>query len=236
MNGIIKENLDRYINLEAPEFAIVLSGKWGSGKSYFIKEYIQEQTKKNKTVRFVKISMLGIKKAEEIHRQIIVNLLNRNKKSILKAIMDLVLSIFGNKYNIELMDIPIDSLVDSSKKDIIFVFDDLTDIESISPEILTYISAFIQKYSYKIILLVDTNELDDDKHEKLVQFSHRIIGKNLNLELELEKSLKDFIDSLQSKFARDILHSNFIILKHIYQKSEYRSLKHIKKDICFVES
>lgn len=47
MNEHIEEYLDYYIGLETPAYAILLRGKWGSGKSWFIKDFIKKELKKN---------------------------------------------------------------------------------------------------------------------------------------------------------------------------------------------
>ena len=35
--------LDWYLDIENPEFAVMIKGEWGSGKSYFIKKYIENK-------------------------------------------------------------------------------------------------------------------------------------------------------------------------------------------------
>jgi len=235
MNGNIKENLDRYINLNAPEFAIALSSKWGGGKTHFLKKYIQEQTKKNKNVRFVKVSLLGVNDTSQMHRQVITNLIRHNRKSLTTRITEVVLSFFGKKYNISIEDIPIDFVVNSIKKEVVFVFDDLGSNQSIEPTMLEYIGAFVQRYNYKVILLIDTDKLSADESRMLEDFKERVVGNDLDLKLELDNTLDDFINSLESKNTKDILKNNFMTIRHIYKEYGTHNLRYIKKNILDFE-
>ena len=72
MNKHIEENLNHYITLENPEYAVLLSGKWGSGKTYFIDRFVEDflkqyttGKKENKT-KFIKISLFGLSKVTQI--------------------------------------------------------------------------------------------------------------------------------------------------------------------------
>ena len=42
MNKHITDYLDKYLKLSKPDFAVMIKGEWGSGKTYFIKKYIDD--------------------------------------------------------------------------------------------------------------------------------------------------------------------------------------------------
>ena len=47
INSHIEEYLDDFCNLtNAPQFAILLKGQWGCGKSWFVNQYIKKKRKK----------------------------------------------------------------------------------------------------------------------------------------------------------------------------------------------
>ena len=41
----LTKRLDYYFRRENPDYAIMITGKWGTGKTYFIKEYIKKAPK-----------------------------------------------------------------------------------------------------------------------------------------------------------------------------------------------
>lgn len=67
MNKHIEKYLKSYLKLDKPEFAVLLTGKWGSGKTYFIDEFINKnETKdeKQEKIKFIKISLFGLKELD----------------------------------------------------------------------------------------------------------------------------------------------------------------------------
>ena len=64
-NEHIEEYLDYYCNLDhSPEYAVLLKGVWGSGKTWFIKKYCEKLGEKKKKVLYV--SLYGITDLAEI--------------------------------------------------------------------------------------------------------------------------------------------------------------------------
>ena len=41
MNRHIEKYLDHYLEITTPDYAVMLKGEWGCGKTYFIKKYIE---------------------------------------------------------------------------------------------------------------------------------------------------------------------------------------------------
>ena len=58
----IKKYFDNYLKSDKSEFAVLLTAKWGSGKTFFIDQYIKDYTKcsKKEEYKFIKISLFGI--------------------------------------------------------------------------------------------------------------------------------------------------------------------------------
>ena len=68
-NEHVEDYLNYYIKSPKPGFAVMLKGKWGSGKTWFIKDYCERNlsTKKepNKQ-RYLYVSLYGISSYSEI--------------------------------------------------------------------------------------------------------------------------------------------------------------------------
>ena len=68
-NKHIEEYFDYYFDGEKNfEYAVLLNGAWGSGKTWFIKKYIQKQESKDKKVAY--ISLNGLSKTSDIDDEI----------------------------------------------------------------------------------------------------------------------------------------------------------------------
>lgn len=48
MNNQIFDFLNEYAKLPSPQYAVLLRGKWGCGKTYFVKNWLAEFDKPNK--------------------------------------------------------------------------------------------------------------------------------------------------------------------------------------------
>ena len=48
MNNQILRFLNEYAKLPSPQYAVLLRGKWGCGKTYFVKNWLAEFNKSNK--------------------------------------------------------------------------------------------------------------------------------------------------------------------------------------------
>lgn len=73
MNKILKEAVDNYINNDNIEYAIMINGLWGSGKTYFFNKYIL-----NNYDNMLYISLNGISTVEEINEKLYYEIL-KNK-------------------------------------------------------------------------------------------------------------------------------------------------------------
>jgi hypothetical protein len=119
-NSHIFAYLDEYIELKQPNYAVMLNGAWGIGKSHAVGSYIADLRKQSKTVAAV--SLYGVRTADEIDTLLLTsahalldNAVAKYGISIGKAFFKKVS--FGT-------DAKVADLLPKSKIDL-FVFDDL---------------------------------------------------------------------------------------------------------------
>lgn len=62
--------LNGYVNDSDVRYAVLINGKWGSGKTYYIKNYLKFELDKDKHIK-VYVSLYGIEKIEDINIYII---------------------------------------------------------------------------------------------------------------------------------------------------------------------
>lgn len=66
----LKKRLDYYLERDNPDYAVMITGKWGTGKTYFIKEYIKNTIERDAHNRFVYLSLYGAKDESDIEKRI----------------------------------------------------------------------------------------------------------------------------------------------------------------------
>ncbi|WP_407250300.1 P-loop NTPase fold protein [Klebsiella michiganensis] len=78
LNNHIIDNLNYYLNTSTPEYAFMITGGWGAGKTYFIENFIKEYNKNaidsQSGNKIIKISLFGFKTTSSIDEMIFQSL------------------------------------------------------------------------------------------------------------------------------------------------------------------
>lgn len=239
----IEESILNYIKKENTNYAILLNGKWGSGKTYFFENSLKlaiENTdfngKKKKTIY---LSLYGISSLEEINKRIVLdNLLTSNDK-----VMNFLDSKWGGRITevaktgfeyIKTLDIPVfKDIVDTKINyenllnftDKVLVLDDLERANLDITDILGYINNFVEHDGVKVVII----GYEDEIAEKLI---HRNLElKMLVSSIVLEKEIIVQSENHQS-FGKnqesEISTSNLIEKKMnelFHRSNEYKRIK-----------
>lgn len=230
INQHINEFLDYYLNLNEPQYAVLLSGKWGSGKTHFIKQF---KEKNKSSYKFIHISLFGLKSKEDIHKQVIFKLFGLENDNLTKATDFIGKFIKGilNKYagvNIALSDIPIDvALKRESNQKVIFIFDDLERIDTGLSEVLGYINVLVEELGQRIILLANEDEIKDRLFYDT--FKEKTIGKTFQIEQDFETAFETFLEKLKN--SKQILQANQSDIKNTFDMAGYQNLRSLRQGI-----
>lgn len=236
----IQEYLENYLKLSNPEYAILLNGKWGSGKTYFIDTFISEHKEAN--IKFIKISLFGLKDTNSIDEEIFQNLhpllgskYTKITGNILKSALKLGVNLDWNQddrkdgtANIDLKEFNLLDFFSDKKKtkqEIIFIFDDLERTEINLKEVLGYINYLVEQSNFKVIILANEEKINDDDYK---EFKEKIIGKTFEVKHSFEHILTSFIDK-KTNLSKEILYRNAQIIKENYEIAKYNNLRHISQ-------
>lgn len=256
VNQHIKENLDYYLDIDEPEYAFLLSGNWGSGKTYFVDSYIKKYNEENKG-RIIKISLFGLNRTshideklfQEIH-PILSHKYTKLAGNVLKGAFRLGLKIDlgenkGENATITagLDKINFDGILSSEEKSnkLIIVLDDLERTDIPLKEILGYINYLVEISKIKVILIANENKFisinnSDDENKPIEgqmtdqiykEFKEKVIGKTFEIKQNFDEILTDFLNCSQYKNLIDYKH----VIKHVYSLSNIQNLRNIKQAI-----
>lgn len=237
MNQHIYSYMKHYINLKiSPEYALLISGKWGTGKTFFINNYLNKES--HESIKFIKISLFGIKSVDEIHKKIIFQLIGTEEGTLSNSLIKIgssILDSFGKKINLGINDIPIEqvlkTLTKKLDKEIIFIFDDLERITVNIPEILGYINILVENLQLKTILLANESELD--KKEQYKEFKEKIIGKTFLLKQDFNTSFNAFVELIN--LSKIVITDNKTIIENIFITADYHNLRHVRQSLLDFE-
>ncbi len=230
INQHINEFLDYYLNLNEPQYAVLLSGKWGSGKTHFIKQF---KEKNKSSYKFVHVSLFGLRSKEDIHKQVIFKLFGLEDDNLAKATDFIGKFIKGilDKYagvNIALSDIPIDvALKRETDKKVIFIFDDLERIDTGLSEVLGYINILVEELGQRVILLANEDEIKDRQFYDT--FKEKTIGKTFQIEQDFDTAFIIFTSAL--KESKDMLRNNQLVIKTVFDMAGYKNLRSLRQGV-----
>lgn len=237
-NEHVKEFLAHYSTLKSPEYAVLIRGEWGTGKTWFVKEVFElNQTDKvDKSKLYVSLNgMSSIKDIENDFLTQLHPLLNHKNMrragrilaGTLKATLKIDLNNDGSSDSVNI-NLPNEKLLESLNlsDDALLIFDDLERCSIEISNVLGYINQFVEHEGLKVILIANEEEIDtnDKKYKKIKE---KLIGKTFEVKPNIKPALEHFI-SLLSEDKQEIFTDNLAVIIDIFKSSEYNNLRILK--------
>ena len=165
MNLDLIEELKKYLENDRINYAVLIDGEWGTGKTYFIKKELIPKLNediindKNKLILKYKkplyISLYGIDALDSVSAQIYLQITGKYSK-----IASLSLSALKTiKPDLNYSEI-FDTLNENSDlKNYVLIFDDLERVNLDINICLAYINSFVEHHGIKVIIIANENEI-----------------------------------------------------------------------------
>lgn len=245
-NKRVLETLNRYVNLEniksvAPHYALMVSGEWGCGKTYFIRElWLKNNT--NSKINCVYVSLFGIKSTfmlnEEIASAIIFNkqMVKESKlKRLAEKMSALSEGLLKNKIGIgwdSISSIIARDWLEKDKEEVtkVLILDDLERVEMDIKEVFGFVSNFIESTNLRVIFICNENEISNENSihdfENYNRIREKLIGDTLCLNTDIDDALEKFL--LEIHYVgneKDIVRT---IIKDVRTKLHFENLRIIR--------
>lgn len=176
MTTELNKYIKHYLEKDKTHTAIMLTGEWGSGKTYYVENVLAPFLQEDGKNRCVVISLYGLETIADISKSIYMELrmkaLEKESevwsagKLIAKTVVKGAAGIFGIDVSMSEDDLQkLYSSVDLSGK--LLVFEDLerSGIELV--KLLGYVNNLVERDGIKVLLVANENEiLNKDKEEK----------------------------------------------------------------------
>ena len=161
-----------YVGNKFYNYAVMIDGDWGSGKTHFVKQVLLPELKKE-TKTSIYISLYGVRNIGELSKKIYIEFLLKDKADkinptlltgateALDVVSGLISPFIGKYGDIEIKEKKIQNLVQKFVpiKDCILIFDDLERCNCPMKEILGYINGFVEQAGMKVLIIANQNEL-----------------------------------------------------------------------------
>lgn len=215
-NKHIEEFLDYYLNKElSPDYAVLITGYWGSGKTYFIRRYLGGNRKEVKDwltdcekYVVVYVSLFGAKNREEMDKRVLETLHPKLNSKIVKAIpgaVSLIGKIVGTTTANPLVTIAgeniavfSENVLEAEKNDlkkVVVVFDDVERADMRPAELLGYLNEYVEHLHIPCILLADMDKWEEAQNNpndkitlhNLSSTKEKVIGKEFQIQTSFDE-------------------------------------------------
>lgn len=227
MNENIVNSLEQYVKDVNPQYAILLSGSWGCGKTHFIEAWIKQyntshiitesskfafrKKKSSIILKPIKVSLFGLQTnaelIEAINRELSPVVFNLKKYGIIaaKVISRVALkadAIGGFQSPIEAEFSALDTLFPANedisiKGEKIIVLDDIERCKIPTAELSGFIDLLLHKYKCKIIIIGDETKYDKEEKNIYDQYKEKIIGQTLVVQKDANAAFEAFTKELE---------------------------------------
>ncbi|UXX78386.1 KAP family NTPase [Reichenbachiella carrageenanivorans] len=191
----IIEVFSEYLDNKKTQYALLINGKWGCGKTYFWKNQLS-RVATTKKLNPIYISLNGISSISDLESLLFIRLIPvigkeeknwfSNSVKVIGNVLNQTSKIFlKTDLNDLLKGVSLDSLDFSNY---IICFDDLERCQIPVKETLGYINNFVEHKKLKSIFLADEPNIDKSQ-QGYASIKEKIIGRTINFETNIEDAL-----------------------------------------------
>lgn len=233
MNENISQYLFKFLDNPDPQYAVMLKGKWGCGKSFFIKNWLEIYKERyntgEATLEPIYVSLYGLKELSQvtaaIDRALYPYLYSKGvklTKKILEVAGKIVFRTNLDWNNNGKDDFSIDATLDSLTllgtktgssiiKTKLIVFDDLERCLIDMKLLLGYINNFVEHGACHVIIIGDETHTTVDAQKKLIEFKEKTVGREFEIRPDINAAIASFLenDILKNEWINN--HKSFII-------------------------
>jgi len=215
MNENIRDYLFAYVENPDPQYAVMLKGKWGCGKSFFVKDWVKTYKGKVADNEFVLdpiyVSLYGLKETYQITQAIdkVLHPILHSKgaeftKKLFKFAGKIAFRTSLDWDKDEKEDVSFESTLDSlsvfsSKDDSVIktkliVFDDLERCLIDMKLLLGYINNFVEHGACHVIIVGDETHATEESQETLIEFKEKTVGRELEVQPDNMAAIHYFLN------------------------------------------
>ena len=245
MNEDIIRFLEKYKDDPDPQYAVLLDGKWGCGKTFFIKSWLDTfQTENEDELTPMYVSLFGVQTVKQINDTInglLFPFMNSKVYKIGKTITKMVASAAlrfnvdydGDKKNDGTVDFKLDPLMDllnDKKEELkgrrILIFDDLERANIGVKELYGYINRFVEHNRFKVIVVCNSTEITDIA--TFNRFREKVIGRTFEIHSDIDAAINSFANEIPTSY---FVQQHISEVKEAFKLTGYSNLRVLRQCI-----
>ena len=251
-----KQEIMNYIEMKENNGALLITGKWGCGKTFLIKQ-IAEELNQGKKYCVAVISLFDVDSIEQLHEkireeffQLSLSKAGKAAKATTKVLeftnkiidsankhhanskVDAAAGAIGTVLSINPSDfISVSNMI--GKKEFILILDDIERCKMDKTKLLGGVNEYCENKSIKTIVIADEDKIDDDRY---TEFKEKVIGRTIKFSYDHEIIIRNMISNYKSTTEyKRFLSDNIQIILSAFNDSKCENLRTVKSVICDFE-
>ncbi len=227
MEDLVESILD-YIRSDYTDYAVMINGEWGSGKTHFwnnkVRKKIESMQLNGKRYTTIYMSLYGISNLEEISKKIFIettHLMDKNLRKFMDSNEQTTIPEYAktgidmaNLFGVTQNGDKVDYADFFSTDDKVLCFDDLERANVDVIDILGYINNFVEHDHIKTIIICNEKELSTKLKSSNLEMKTFIATYLLDKQGELNKADIPMVEKIQDK------------IEHVFDKAnDYERIK-----------
>lgn len=219
--------LSYYQSLGEPGFAVLVTGAWGVGKTFQVKQCLAEDQR-------YYVSLFGVQTVDQLHAEVFAVAAPRiaNTQKFVGAASETVSSLGGLFSLAGAAPGVMNALLRKDlKPERTLVFDDLERSELKLKDILGAINYYVEQKGFRVIVIAHDEKLAD----AFGAMKEKLFGQTIRVEPQVESAFDGFVAKLSSARSRDFIErhrSDLIEEFAAYKDGSLRILRHSIEDLA----
>ena len=241
-NDRIAKAIKDYCGFPYPQnFALMITGRWGSGKTHLVKSLLEDLVKKDSSTKRHKalyITLYGVTSVNQIEEQIFQQshpFLSHKATRIGGAILkNLVRGTFkvdwDDKHHSsttvapQIPELNISEILGGTTQRVV-IFDDFERAVMSPIDLMGYINPFVEHDNCKVVILANEEEIDDKENKAYVRRKEKTIGRTFEVKADVESAFSDFLTRVADQGTQDFLRSERAAILTVFKDSELENLR-----------
>ncbi len=229
INFHVEGAIGTYAKMQKPGYALMIEGRWGAGKTYFVRKVL---TDIRHEYRYVTLN--GVADPAMFRSAVLRESLGADAANRAAAVANGISKVFKlGDIGTLAKDVFEEGLLRSLPDTL--VFDDIERAPIDHQVLLGLLNQFIEHEGKRLIMIVHS-----DEREKLGEFFRhveKLVGKRLEVEADLEGAFPSFIASMPDGAGRTYLAGSLTIVDEAFRSADYRNLRVLRnamRELCMV--
>lgn len=245
MTDHILQAIKDYVQAPRTDYALLIEGPWGCGKTYFWKNRVEPALKElcrddGKAWKPRYVSLYGCRSTKDVDNQVLIACypsLRKKWGEMLKSggggvIGDLIARFTPFKLP------PIDLRWFHRFRNAVLCFDDLERTSMPLKEVMGYINTFIEHKGVKVVVLCNESGIaDNGEADTYRKMKEKMVGVSLHFQSALEDVLKNLVKEYKgsSEFSESIA-SHAGLIHRLFARSKTSNIRSLRRAMAAAEA